>query len=1024
MAAALVLGVGPGCGSPNAKQEEKESQQVSSGEKGPAVEKPADDQSGPKQPGAKRISEEAAFDQADREDTLQAYLAYLRAFPRGKNAGQALARLWSDEAIPGVLLPGSRQMEPSVRRDFRRLEAELIALLPELSPGQRFDTMFWLFQKDDLWWLALLEAPLEKELRAKLVSGMAALLTRKDLSKKTLAETATVLGQTQDPGAVGPLIAALEHEDYEVAGAAIRALGEIGDARAVAPLLKLMGEDHGGSWPDQAISALGAIGDPRAVEPLIAIVEEAQPDRVRVEDAARALGHIRDPRAVEALARLLRKSKDTTLISAAADALGAGRDPKAAEALIAALADPSGGAALEIARALTRFDDRRALRPLVAALKGPGSESLLFHVAGAVRRTSDPEAVDVLLEILTRKSWMLRCAAADALGRIKDPRAAKPLAHRIGDEDPRVREAAVRALLEIDAGMAIRALARQLRGDNPRAQMEAARRLISLESADAAKALLAGWKEEVASGQSRAMGVEDLGAFHDPEAVGVLIAALEDQTLPDEVRARAAGLLGDGKSSRAVEPLIALLRSDESPWARCVAANALGQIGDARALDALLEVLKCDNPALRTAAARALGSVPDARAVEPLIAALEDDDHGVRPAAAFALGQIGDWRAVEPLIAALEDKNMDRGWRHAMVESVTFALEKTEDRRPLETLVAVLADKKERTLLRCSAARALGARKDPRAVRALIAAVTSDGYAPVRMAAAEALGQLRDPASVEPMLEALRGEDRPTRLLAALVLGRIGDRRTADALAATLDGQDARLRRLAAEALVSMDDPRGLEALAGLLGAPEEGRQAAVALAGAGTPGLVRLLAALRRLGTVGRDPAIAEVLAKVERVDPIDPLAEGLLQWGAEVDDLATLLAWGWRPKTVDDAVRIVASLGGRRRLMTPRPRIYLLALWPEARRSLLGQLDSDNPKAVESAACALVWLGQEDTLPELVALLENKGSKRLAEICLASGRKELRAGAEKWASGHNVTLEEVRFHRDLPRWGKDDAF
>jgi len=42
--------------------------------------------------------------------------------------------------------------------------------------------------------------------------------------------------------------------------------------------------------------------------------------------------------------------------------------------------------------------------------------------------------------------------------------------------------------------------------------------------------------------------------------------------------------------------------------------------------------------------------------VEPLIAALKDAEWRVREAAAEALGKIGDPRAVEPLIDALQDK--------------------------------------------------------------------------------------------------------------------------------------------------------------------------------------------------------------------------------------------------------------------------------------------------------------------------------------------------------------------------------
>ena len=45
--------------------------------------------------------------------------------------------------------------------------------------------------------------------------------------------------------------------------------------------------------------------------------------------------------------------------------------------------------------------------------------------------------------------------------------------------------------------------------------------------------------------------------------------------------------------------------------------------------------------------------------MEPLVAALKDKDKYVRKAAAEALGQIGDTRAVEPLIDALKDSDFD-----------------------------------------------------------------------------------------------------------------------------------------------------------------------------------------------------------------------------------------------------------------------------------------------------------------------------------------------------------------------------
>ncbi len=86
------------------------------------------------------------------------------------------------------------------------------------------------------------------------------------------------------------------------------------------------------------------------------------------------------------------------------------------------------------------------------------------------------------------------------------------------------------------------------------------------------------------------------------------------------------------------------------------AAEALGKIGDARAVEALIARLADADSDLRKFAAIDLGKIGDARAVEPLIARLADWKGDVRKHAAEALGNIGDSRAVEPLSARLADR--------------------------------------------------------------------------------------------------------------------------------------------------------------------------------------------------------------------------------------------------------------------------------------------------------------------------------------------------------------------------------
>ena len=116
------------------------------------------------------------------------------------------------------------------------------------------------------------------------------------------------------PPAVEPLIALMPSD-----GAA-RALGKIGDARAVETLVAAVG-DEGAAIRRDAARALGPIGDERGVEPLVAALADQSWD-VRAAAAA-SLGEIGDARAFE------------PLVAALADQVWEVRK-EAAEALVAA----------------------------------------------------------------------------------------------------------------------------------------------------------------------------------------------------------------------------------------------------------------------------------------------------------------------------------------------------------------------------------------------------------------------------------------------------------------------------------------------------------------------------------------------------------------------------------------------------------------------------------------------------------------------------------------------------------------
>jgi HEAT repeat protein len=278
----------------------------------------------------------------------------------------------------------------------------------------------------------------------------------------------------------------------------------------------------------------------------------------------------------------------------------------------------------------------------------------------------------------------------------------------------------------------------------------------------------------------------------------------------------------------------------------CRAAEALGQVGDARAVEPLIAALKdfivWD---VRKAAAEALGQIGDVRAVDPLIAALNDGAWRVREAAAGVLGQIGDVRAVNSLIAGLKDQERvvreaafgaldDLGYRPAQDENgAAYWVAKQEWDKCVEIgppavppLIAALKAGSS------AAAIALGEIGDARAIAPLMAALrkTNDGASE---AAVGALARIGAPAvgllvaalkdwddrlceraagalvkvgapAVEPLIAALKDWDDRLRERAAGALGQIGDARAVEPLIAKLGSCNWSVRNAAAKSLVKL----------------------------------------------------------------------------------------------------------------------------------------------------------------------------------------------------------------------------
>jgi HEAT repeat protein len=246
-------------------------------------------------------------------------------------------------------------------------------------------------------------------------------------------------------------------------------------------------------------------------------------------------------------------------------------------------------------------------------------------------------------------------------------------------------------------------------------------------------------------------------------ARAALLPYLEDSS-PD-VRYMVALSLGRLGSQEAVEPLMELYRSDPELMPRQAAVAALGELGDTRATEVLLEALSDELPDLRFQATSALTQVNPAAAAAPLRRALGDEDPEVRASAAAGLGDLGDAQAADELHQLADDDSV------AVRIEAAVALSKLDDGRGRQALARYLDDRDYGLL----AAEQLFRRPDPGAMDALHQ-ILDRWLAPrlQKVWAAAALVKLGDDRGREVLLQALESRKETVRGLTLQLLGQLG----------------------------------------------------------------------------------------------------------------------------------------------------------------------------------------------------------------------------------------------------------
>jgi HEAT repeat protein len=228
----------------------------------------------------------------------------------------------------------TRAVEPLIAalkdKSARWAAAEALGKIGDTRAVEPLSSVFIAVLKDESTRLGAFEEALKK-IGNGATEPLILIQALKDKNEYVRISAVEVLGEIRDTRAIEPLISILNDNDHRVSNKATealikigntavepliaslkdesvrrnaaKALGRIGDTRAVEPLIAVIKNEA--YYTDTAVDALGKIGDGRAVEPLIALIEN---NDSLTENAVDALGEIGDQRAIPILTSLLREN--------------------------------------------------------------------------------------------------------------------------------------------------------------------------------------------------------------------------------------------------------------------------------------------------------------------------------------------------------------------------------------------------------------------------------------------------------------------------------------------------------------------------------------------------------------------------------------------------------------------------------------------------------------------------------------------------------------------------------------------
>jgi len=251
--------------------------------------------------------------------------------------------------------------------------------------------------------------------------------------------------------------------------------------------------------------------------------------------------------------------------------------------------------------------------------------------------------------------------------------------------------------------------------------------------------------------------LELLVILGETQNIDELIEILEDKEQDSMSRYRTAFVLGNLGNKKAIEPLMNCLLEDECSFRETV-IESLGKLGEKSIVETVINLIEKEEESTYfmfkykiEIYSKTLGRIGDKAAVEPLIKILKQKEGWKRSFAAEALGDLGDKKAVKPLLEVLKNPGDNQ---YSTGKFIALALAKLEAKQAIKPLIKILNNEKRDLTTKIGAMDALGDLGDTDAVESIIHILANeriDQY--VRGFAAESLGKLGDERAVDNLVE-------------------------------------------------------------------------------------------------------------------------------------------------------------------------------------------------------------------------------------------------------------------------------